>query len=218
MFLLSGFLIGLVGSLHCIGMCGPIVIAISSVDQKPSVLILQRVLYHFGKALTYALMGAVFGLLGNHIKLSGMQQAASIGIGAVIVIWILLPVAVKSKFSNLSLVNRYNTRVKSTLSKVLRSGKTRPYFVIGLVNGFLPCGLVYAGLAGAVYLVNRYKDFLHVPVWVSAPCLHFYFSFARITEISSQIKYPQIDTGTFSGIGNNFHFEGVKSWYSFCES
>ncbi len=179
MFLLSGFLIGLVGSLHCIGMCGPIVLAISSVDQKPSVLVLQRVLYHFGKALTYALMGTVFGLLGTHIKLSGMQQAASIGIGAVIVIWILLPVSIKSKFSNLSLVNRYNAQVKSTLSKVLSSGRTRPYFVIGLVNGFLPCGLVYAGLAGAVATGDPLQGFFYMFLFGvgTMPAL-FIFSFA----------------------------------------
>ncbi len=150
MFLLSGFLLGLLGSLHCIGMCGPIILAISSVNNNMYKLILQRVLYHIGKAATYAVMGALFGILGNHIKLSGLQQIASISIGALIVLWIIMPKSIKTGFLSLQIIKEYNTQVKNLLSKVLSNGNSKPYFVIGLVNGFLPCGLVYAGLAGAV--------------------------------------------------------------------
>jgi sulfite exporter TauE/SafE len=168
MFLLSGLLLGFVGSLHCIGMCGPIILAISSVDNNPdssgsvTKLIIQRVFYHLGRALTYGVMGALFGVLGSHIKLSGMQQGASILIGSLIVIWILLPSIIKSKFSNFSLIKKYNEQVKNVLSLVLRSGKSKPFLVIGLINGFLPCGLVYAGLAGAVTTGDALDGFIYM--------------------------------------------------------
>lgn len=150
MFLFSGFMLGLVGSLHCVGMCGPIILAISAGRHAMMKMVLQRAFYHLGRALTYAIMGALFGLLGTHIKLSGMQQGTTIVIGALIVIWILLPRKIKTKISQFVIIKKYNEQIKQLLSRVVRSGDSKPFLVIGLVNGFLPCGLVYAGLAAAV--------------------------------------------------------------------
>lgn len=162
MFILSGFVLGFLGSLHCIGMCGPIVLAISSAKHEMYKMILQRVLYHLGKAFTYAVMGALFGVLGNHIQLSGLQQIASIIIGSLIVLWIILPKSFKTAVTSLPPFKQYNEQIKNLLSKVLSSGNSKPFFVIGVVNGFLPCGLVYAGLAGAIATGNAFDGSLYM--------------------------------------------------------
>lgn len=191
MFLFSGLVLGFLGSLHCIGMCGPIILAISAGKHTMVKMIMQRVFYHLGRALTYAFMGALFGLLGTHIKLSGMQQGATIIIGALIVIWILLPKSFKSRMSELSLVKKYNEQIKQLLSKVVRSGDSKPFFMIGLVNGFLPCGLVYAGLAAAVTSGSPLDGFLYMFLFGlgTIPAL---FAFSFLPQLRQYL--PKINT------------------------
>jgi len=131
MFLLSGFVLGLFGSLHCIGMCGPIVLAISAGRASAVKMVTQRSFYHLGRAVTYALLGAIFGLLGTHIKLTGMQQGATILIGALIVVWIILPRSVKNRLGRLSIVRNYNERIKRCFHGLSEEGTPNLFSLLG---------------------------------------------------------------------------------------
>ena len=84
-------MIGLAGSLHCIGMCGPIALAIGPGETSRAKHLMGRILYNLGRSVTYGLMGLVAGLVGRTVHVSGYQQGLSIGLGVLLFLAILLP-------------------------------------------------------------------------------------------------------------------------------
>jgi len=139
---------GLLSSLHCIGMCGPLALALPGVPGTGVGYWLGRVLYHAGRATTYAALGAVFGMLGLGAGLAGYQQQLSIAAGVVMLILLLLYSTTGRTLPGIQGLNKLTQRM---LGHLLGS-KTTPatLYGIGLVNGLLPCGVVYVALAGAV--------------------------------------------------------------------
>ena len=150
MELWTAFVIGLLGSFHCIGMCGPIVLALPLGEHGNETFIMGRLLYNVGRVLTYALLGAVFGLLGSGISLAGFQQWASISLGAVILLAVLLPSKTKQEFIDKLQFSLLTSRLKNYFRKLFKKNSQGSLFLIGVVNGFLPCGFVYIGIAGAI--------------------------------------------------------------------
>lgn len=144
----SGFIIGLLGSLHCVGMCGPIALALPIVGNSKAALILSRLLYNFGRILTYTFFGFIFGLIGDRIQLFGLQQIVSIILGSLILLRLIIPQ--KYSFTKLHFFQRTVGKLKQEFSKMFGKNSMKSLFVIGLLNGFLPCGFVYVGIAGAI--------------------------------------------------------------------
>lgn len=148
----AGFLIGLLGSFHCIGMCGPIAIALPAGEVKSFKSVIRKLIYNLGRIITYSIMGAVLGLLGEKIKLFGFQQILSIILGVIILISILLPVKFKGNFVFLKAYGFYEKNIKIRIVKLFNSSSSFSFLLIGILNGLLPCGLVYIALAGALAL------------------------------------------------------------------
>lgn len=146
----AGFLIGLLGSFHCVGMCGPIAIALPVYSNSQIQIILGRILYNLGRVVTYALMGALFGLFGNRLVLVGLQQQVSITLGVIMLVYVLLPRKYKTKIADTSFYNSVVGVIKEYFSKLTKYKNNKSLFVIGILNGFLPCGFVYVALAGAI--------------------------------------------------------------------
>lgn len=146
----TGFVIGFLGSLHCIGMCGPIAIALPSASASSWSLINGRVLYNFGRVFTYAVIGLIFGLLGRRIYMFGLQQVVSISFGVLIILWLILPAEIKNKIRNFTGFNRFTIKLKNLFMLLFKKRSGLSMFFIGVLNGFLPCGFVYMGIAGAV--------------------------------------------------------------------
>ena len=135
---------GFLGSFHCIGMCGPIVLAL------PGKSVAYKVLYNLGRTITYTLMGIVVGMVGQGFSMVGWQQWLSIGVGALMLIIILFT---KYKHFDLPMsgaINALYQKVKSALGPLLRSESSLAPLLIGILNGLLPCGLVYAALFAAL--------------------------------------------------------------------
>lgn len=149
MDLLPSFFIGLVGSLHCIGMCGPIVLALPTNTKSSLTLIIGRTLYNIGRILTYSLMGAFAGLFANQFLLAGLQKYVSIILGIVIVVYLILPNKFKSNLANNLIYKNVSALLKKFYSTLNVKGSYAAYFIFGLVNGLLPCGLVYVALIGS---------------------------------------------------------------------
>ena len=149
MELLAGLVIGFLGSFHCIGMCGPIALALPVPKTSNLSFVAGRILYNAGRALTYSVMGAVFGLLGGRIIFSGFQQALSITLGVIILVSILLPSRYKQKIISLNFIQKINQPLRREIGILFKQATFSSMFLIGLLNGFLPCGFVYIGLAGA---------------------------------------------------------------------
>ena len=146
----TAFLVGLVGSLHCVGMCGPIALALPRSGPSRLRLLSGRVLYNTGRVMTYSLMGLVVGLLGQGISLAGYQQGLSIALGVLLLLALLFSVNLESKFIALPLIDRLMLRLRKALGKLLGQPRQGAMLTIGVLNGFLPCGFVYIGLAGAI--------------------------------------------------------------------
>jgi sulfite exporter TauE/SafE len=142
--LFAAISLGFLGSFHCIGMCGPIALALP-VHNKPllekNLLIL---VYNVGRILTYSILGVLAGLVGKSFVIAGFQQSLSILIGMLLLLFIFLP-----KRFNLGGLHFF-VWLKATLSKLFSIRSNSSLFFIGLLNGLLPCGLVYVALAGAV--------------------------------------------------------------------
>ena len=148
--ILTAFTIGFLGSFHCIGMCGPIAIALPVPKSSNLSFFTGRVLYNIGRVVTYSFLGFLFGLVGGKIALAGAQQVVSIILGVVIIIAVLLPQRYKNIFVQHKFVQKLAQPLKSNISILFKKGTLSSLFLIGILNGFLPCGFVYIGLAGSI--------------------------------------------------------------------
>jgi uncharacterized protein len=146
MEIISFFFVGLFGSLHCIGMCGPIVLAIPPAYKYD---LIKKILYNLGRVITYSLMGLGAGFIGNRFFMAGLQQDISIIFGAVIILYVLIPYPIKAKISNSSVVSALYNPLKKQMSSLFVKRSMPSYLTIGLLNGLLPCGFVYVALAAA---------------------------------------------------------------------
>lgn len=148
--LLSALILGLMGSLHCVGMCGPIAFMLP-VDRTNNYKKFGQIfIYHFGRLLAYGSIGLVFGLLGKGLYVFGMQQKLSIVIGILMIIVVLIPYKTFSKYNLSKPVYKLISKVKNRLGQELKKKSPDTFLTIGFLNGFLPCGLVYMALFGAV--------------------------------------------------------------------
>ena len=141
----TAFLLGLVGSLHCAGMCGPLALAMPAVGNTAPAYVLGRVAYNSGRIVTYCLLGIVFGLAGWTFLLAGIQRWVSIALGAAL----LLGLFASRRLALARPVTSAVNQLKSRMSVLLRRHSLPGLAVLGLLNGLLPCGLVYVACAGA---------------------------------------------------------------------
>lgn len=150
----SAILFGLLGSFHCIGMCGPIAFMLPVDKQNNTKRFLQIFMYHFGRVLTYGFLGLLFGLLGKGFYFFGFQQNLSIIIGIIMILVIILPSKFVNKFSATKPLYKMLSGIKNRLGKELKKKRTDTFFTIGFLNGFLPCGLVYMAIFGSIAAGN----------------------------------------------------------------
>ncbi len=159
--ILAAFSIGALGSFHCIGMCGPLALSLP-LSGNPGSKFIGAFLYNAGRVVTYAVFGLLFGLIGQSAALFGWQQWVSILAGLVILLFILLPKNMGKKSS--SIVNRFFEYLRAVLGQLFFKKTKSSLFVIGLLNGLLPCGLVYMAVAGAIAT----GDVLHSVVFMAS--------------------------------------------------
>ena len=163
--LYSAFILGLLGSLHCLGMCGPIAFMLP-VDRNNHFKSSSQVLiYHLGRILAYGSMGALFGLLGRSINLFGAQQRLSIIIGVLMIILVIFPYHKLGKNHLVPWMYRWVGKLKSSLGTRLNKKSTDAFFTIGFLNGFLPCGLVYMALLGATAMAGPWEGFFYMALF-----------------------------------------------------
>lgn len=160
--LVSAIILGLMGSLHCVGMCGPIAFMLPVDKNNNLKKLLQVSLYHFGRLLSYALIGLIFGLLGKGLYIFGMQQKLSIGVGLLMIVLVLIPVKTLNSYNLSRPVYKVISKVKNRLGQELKKKTPDTFLTIGFLNGFLPCGLVYMALFGAIAMGSAWKGSLYM--------------------------------------------------------
>jgi sulfite exporter TauE/SafE len=152
--LYSAFIFGLISSLHCIGMCGPIAMMLPVDRSNPAKKLVQIMLYHIGRLSAYATLGLVFGILGKGFYMAGIQQSISIMVGIFMITIAVVPESIFMKYNFSKPVYKVISNVKSSLGNQFKRKSPDALFTIGILNGFLPCGLVYAALFGAIAMQN----------------------------------------------------------------
>ncbi len=148
--LYSAFIFGLISSFHCIGMCGPIAMMLPVDRNNEAKKVTQIITYHIGKLTAYGILGLIFGLLGRSFYLAGMQQQLSIIVGVLMIVVALVPEKVFAKYNFSKPVYKIISKVKSNLGQQFKNKSYKSLFTIGLLNGFLPCGMVYVAIFGAI--------------------------------------------------------------------
>jgi sulfite exporter TauE/SafE len=148
--LYTAFLFGLISSFHCIGMCGPIAMMLPVERNNPAKKVTQIVTYHLGRLTAYGSIGLLFGLLGKGLFLAGIQQQMSVIIGIAMIVVIVTPEKIFTQYNFSKPVFRWISRIKQTLGSHFKNKSYKSLFIIGLLNGFLPCGMVYVALFGAI--------------------------------------------------------------------
>ncbi|WKD86212.1 hypothetical protein KCTC32516_01573 [Polaribacter huanghezhanensis] len=160
--LFSAIIFGLLGSFHCIGMCGPIAFMLPVDRTNNTKRILQISVYHFGRLFTYGILGLLFGFLGKGFYLFGFQQYVSIVIGVLMILMVVLPKKTINTFSITKPIYKLLSGVKNRLGKELKKKKTDTFFTIGFLNGFLPCGLVYMAIFASIATGNVVEGSLYM--------------------------------------------------------
>ena len=146
---IAAFLMGLLGSFHCIGMCGPLALSLPLNNNSAWAKFSGSMMYNSGRIVTYSIFGLIFGIIGKSIALIGFQQILSIILGVFIIVFVILPKKITS-FKQNNFVLNYFQILRTSLGKLFLKKNYSSLFSIGLLNGLLPCGLVYMAAAGAV--------------------------------------------------------------------
>ena len=160
--LLSAIILGLLSSFHCVGMCGPIAFVLPIDRKNKRKGVYQTILYHLGRLLAYSSIGALFGLLGRGLYLSGFQQRLSILLGVVMIAIVIIPIHIFNKYNFSKPLYGLIGKVKSKLGLYLKKTSNKALFSIGFFNGFLPCGMVYMALVGAMATSQFYLGALYM--------------------------------------------------------
>jgi uncharacterized protein len=159
------FSLGLLGSVHCLQMCGPIVLAYSlpMADAQGGGLrrrlIMSHLAYNAGRITTYSVLGAVAGAAGHALgligRLAGFENIAAI-VAGIFLIAMGISMAGVLPVSNLLRLDptRLLTRLHHVASRLITAPSHRSKFKLGLLLGFLPCGLIYAALLKAMEAGN----------------------------------------------------------------
>ena len=145
----AGFVLGILGSFHCLGMCGPIAIAIPHRSVSKWGVAGESLVYNFGRVATYTVLGILLGFVGAPLRLAGFQEYVSIATGVLMLLFLIIPRKYYQGVNDIRFFSKFVSKLKSKFQEFFKSKSILSLFILGLLNGLLPCGLVYIALAGA---------------------------------------------------------------------
>lgn len=157
MMSLAPFLIGLAGSVHCIGMCGPLSSLVANSGRNT---MWKRLSYNTGRIITYGMLGAIIAFVGSVASLYGVQTWTSLVVGFCLIIFgisglpIRPPRIISQPLGNLANI------LKSKFIMLMKSRHLYGSFVMGMINGLLPCGMTWIALGYCITLQWPMDGFL----------------------------------------------------------
>lgn len=199
----TAFFFGLISSLHCIGMCGPIAMMLPVERNNPSKKVTQIMTYHLGRLTAYGTIGFIFGMVGKGFFMAGIQQKLSIVLGVIMIIAIVIPEKEFARYNFSKPVFRVITAIKTKLGSQFKNKSYQSLFTIGLLNGFLPCGMVYVALFGAIAMQSASFGVLYmvlfglgtIPLMSSVVYIHSFLTLSVRNKIQKVIPYVGILIG-----------------------
>lgn len=201
--LYTAFILGLISSFHCVGMCGPIALMLPVDHSNPAKKASQILTYHIGRLLAYGGMGLLFGLLGKGFFVAGIQQKLSIFIGVLMIIVALLPERVFAKYNFSKPIFRMISKLKQKLGSQFKKKSYSSLLTIGFLNGLLPCGMVYVALFGAIAMQSALVGVVYmvlfglgtIPLMSVVVYLKSFFSLSARNTIQKVIPYVMVVIG-----------------------
>ena len=201
--LYTAFIFGLISSLHCIGMCGPIAMMLPVDRTNQAKKTLQILTYHLGRLSAYGTIGFLFGLLGKGFSIAGIQQELSIFLGAAMITIVLVPDRFFMNYNFSKPIFRVISKIKTSLGSQFKNKSYQSLFTIGVLNGFLPCGMVYVALFGAVAMQSPSFGVLYmilfglgtVPMMSSVVYLNSFLTLPFRNKIQKVIPYVAVCIG-----------------------
>lgn len=190
--ILSGFALGVVGNIHCLAMCGPLALSLPIHNLSKTKKLKAILLYNIGRTLSYTFLGLLVGVIGSSISLFGLQQWLSIVSGI-----FLLLFTFSSFFTNFNFkyIDSFKQFIQQRLLKVLQNNSsTNNYLSIGILNGLLPCGLVYMAITTALAIGNLYNSiFVMFAFGVGTfPLMFSIVLFGNNLSVSSRNKFKKV--------------------------
>ena len=187
-------LLGSVG--HCIGMCGGFIVTYTTAKIKPKHSRAQSAFYHFlyniGRVTSYTVLGALFGYFGSLWDVSPLARAVMFAVAGVMMIVMGLSFAGKLKFlTSIEIPITNYSWFKKAFTAQLTSATPKSFFILGMLNGLFPCGLVYTMLVTATTTQSALYGALVMAIFglFTIPTL---FSFAYIVGLFSQTKFRSV--------------------------
>lgn len=172
--------LGFVGSLHCIGMCGPLaLLACQREDQSMSK---SNFFYNIGRISTYTLLGGIFGVLGTFLFVLQFQKWIAIAIGIIMVLSIFSSMNIDGLINKIPLIKLYHHRIQKIISSYIQKAKSYSPYVLGMLNGLVPCGLVYLAIAGSIAS----------PHWTDSMLFMFFFGIGTLPAMMGLVAGFQI--------------------------
>jgi len=190
---LGGLLLGLISSFHCVGMCGPLALALPLQHLSGWLKTFSLLLYHMGRITAYAGFGLVFGLAGRGLYLSGFQQWFSIGLGILMIIFLVQYYVLKN-FWQPAPIRKFNLSLQKWMMQLWKAPSKRSFILMGFANGLLPCSMVYLAVAGALNTSQvKYSVFFMAMFGLGTLLPLFGLSyFGSFVKLSLRIKIRQM--------------------------
>ncbi len=152
----SALVLGFMGSIHCLAMCGPLVMTLNAKRRQSNS---DKFQYNMGRIFTYSLLGMLAGIFGSGIQWAVGQQFLSVITGVLLLLAVL--VGWVGHQNNISWLSGTFARIKMRLAKMLNGNRTSMWW-FGVYNGLLPCGLTYVALAASVATGSIWESILYM--------------------------------------------------------
>lgn len=189
----SALILGVMGSIHCMVMCGPIAWTINHHRQQGG---LDKIFYNLGRMISYTALGAMAGTFGMGIQWASGQQFLSVASGIILLLGLAL--SWNNSRKNVPMLNRLMVKFKISMGQILGSS-SRNMLWFGIYNGLLPCGLTYVALAGALAGGTVFKGMAYMAIFGlgTSPMMWAVFSGAGWIQSRGVFAKPVITTFTW---------------------
>jgi sulfite exporter TauE/SafE len=183
--IISAIGLGFASGFHCIGMCGPIALSMGLTKKQATNFYLQNLTYQFGRIFTYSFWEQFLELSGEGFEMAGFQKYLTIAVGILLIIMAVFSFGGKDFASKVPFFSKFLFKVKSNLGRLLQKADYRSRFTTGLLNGFLPCGMVYMALTASLASGGIWQGALYMALF-GLGTLPFMFAVVLVGNLMNQ--------------------------------
>ena len=200
---ISAFILGLISSLHCVGMCGPIALMLPYNRGTQFKIFKETLTYNVGRVMIYGLQGLLFGFLSRGLAMIGFQQSLSVLFGVTLILMAIFSFNAENRLAKLPLFKYFNKKVRAGFSIVLK--QKNGFFLLGALNGLLPCGIVYWAIAASMLTFDAFGGALYMlifglgtmPLMLATVLAGNYFKKTFIRKLYRFVPVYQFALGVF---------------------